>query len=78
MEKTGFLDSSPGNASSMRLAFIMIIIVALFLTILMVVRNKDIVDVITLYTTMTATAITLKTIQNSQENNSTKDAPPIS
>ena len=68
MNKTGFLEQSPGNSSSMRLAFLLIVVVALFLTTLMVIRDKDIVDIVTLYTTMTATAITLKTIQNSQEN----------
>jgi hypothetical protein len=75
MNKTGFLQSSPGNFSSMRAAFALIILVSLGLTVLMVLKEKPIVDVVTLYTTMTATAITLKTIQNSQENKE-KDVPP--
>lgn len=77
MNKTGFLQSSPGNFSSMRAAFALIILVSLGLTVLMVLKEKPIVDVVTLYTTMTATAITLKTIQNSQENKE-KDVPPTS
>ena len=67
MQKTGLLESSPGNFSSMRAAFLLIIIVSLYLTVYMVMSDKPVVDIVTLYTTMTATAITLKTIQNSQE-----------
>lgn len=51
----------------MRAAFLLIIIVSLYLTVYMVMSGKPVVDIVTLYTTMTATAITLKTIQNSQE-----------
>jgi len=75
MNKTGFLEKSPGNFSSMRAAFALIILVSLGLTVLMVIKEKPIVDVVTLYTTMTATAITLKTIQNSQEKQGEKGDP---
>jgi len=60
--KTGFLQKSPGDSSSSRAAFMLIILVSLFLTVLMVVRDQSIVDIVTLYSTMTATGITLKTL----------------
>lgn len=67
MQRTGLLEVSPGNFSSMRAAFLLIIVVSLYLTVYMVMMGKPVVDIVTLYTTMTATAITLKTIQKSQE-----------
>lgn len=71
--KTGFLQKSPGDSSSSRAAFMLIILVSLFLTVLMVVRDKSIVDIVTLYSTMTATGITLKTLSKSQELKEAKD-----
>lgn len=71
--KTGFLQKSPGDSSSSRAAFMLIILVSLFLTVLMVVREKSIVDIVTLYSTMTATGITLKTLAKSQELKEAKD-----
>lgn len=71
--QTGFLQKAPGDSSSSRAAFMLIILVSLFLTVLMVIRDKNIVDIVTLYSTMTATGITLKTLSKSQELKEGKD-----
>lgn len=73
MQKTNFLQKSPGDSSSSRAAFMLIILVSLFLTVLMVIKGKDIVDIVTLYSTMTATGITLKTLSKSQELKEAKE-----
>jgi hypothetical protein len=75
MNKTGFLEKSPGNFSSNRAAFMLIIVVSLFLTVMMVFKDKPIVDVVTLYGTMTATAITLKSLSKGLENKEPQDVP---
>lgn len=73
--KIGLLEKAPGDFSSSRAAFMLIIIVSLYLVVLMVHQGKPIIDVATLYTTLTATAITLKTLSKSQELKEKQDVP---
>ena len=60
------------SASSNRIAFIAIVLVACFLTVYMILLGREVVETTILFTSMTGTGIGLKAAGKGQENQRAK------
>ena len=71
-----FLEEHPGVGSSMRVAFILMIVTAIGIAVYQVITTATHTLDISNFLTMTGTASTLKVVQKGQENNSVADRTP--